>query len=117
MNKVIDKKNAAHYSWGSNCDSWILTETTSLSIKQEKMPPGTKEQLHLHTNAQQFFFILKGIATFYIDNRKATVSEQQGILIDKKSSHFIANETNALLEFLVISQPPANNDRTNMSVH
>lgn len=117
MNKVIDKKNAAHYSWGSNCDSWILTESTSLSIKQETMPPGTKEQLHLHTHAQQFFFILKGVATFYVDSKKATVSEKQGLLIDKKSSHFIANETNSLLEFLVVSQPTVNKDRTNMSVN
>jgi len=117
MNTIIDKKKAAHYSWGSNCDSWILTETTSLSVKQETMPPGTKEQLHFHTNAQQFFFILKGIATFYIDNSKAIVSEQQGLLIDKKSHHFIANETNAPLEFLVVSQPPVHKDRTNMSVN
>lgn len=114
MNKIIDKKNAAHYVWGNNCESWILTETSSLSVKQEAMPAGTKEQLHFHTNAQQFFFILKGTATFYVDGTKAIIGERQGLLIDKNSNHFIANETNEPLEFIVISQPSTNNDRTDI---
>ena len=114
MNKIIDKKNAAHYLWGNNCDSWILAETTSLSVKQETMQPGTKEQLHFHLNTQQFFFILKGTATFYIDDTEVTLFEQQALLIDKKSKHLIANQTTTPLEFLVISQPPVNNDRVNV---
>lgn len=114
MNEIIDKKNAAHYLWGTNCESWILTETTSLSVKQETMPPGTKELLHIHTNAQQFFFILKGTATFYVDDLKANVEEHQGVLIEKNSKHCIANETNEPLEFIVTSQPSTNNDRTNL---
>jgi len=114
MNKVIDKKNAAHYRWGNNCDSYVLIETSSLSVKQETMPAGTKEQLHFHTKAQQFFFILKGTATFYVDGTKSVVNEQQGLRVDKKSNHFIANETPESLEFIVISKPAINNDRTNL---
>jgi mannose-6-phosphate isomerase-like protein (cupin superfamily) len=111
MNKVIDKKTASHYFWGNNCDSWVLAETGSLSVKQETIPPASREQLHFHKNAQQFFFVLKGSATFYVDDSIAIIDEQQGILIDKKSKHFIANETSEPLEFMVVSQPSTTNDR------
>ncbi len=114
MNKPIDKKTAARYEWGNHCESWILADTGDLSIKQETMPPGTRERLHFHTNAQQFFFVIKGTATFYIDDKKEIVNEQQGLLINKNSKHFIANETNELLDFLAVSQPSTNKDRTNV---
>jgi mannose-6-phosphate isomerase-like protein (cupin superfamily) len=110
--KIIDKNNADHYLWGGYCDSWVLANTDGLSVKQESMPANTREKLHFHTYAQQFFFILKGTATFYIDEEKIIATEQKGILIQPQRKHFIANETEATLEFLVISQPTTNNDRT-----
>ena len=110
--KIIDKQTAEHYLWGDNCDSWVLVDTVGLSVKQESMPSSTKEKLHFHTNAQQFFYILKDSATFYIEDNKLTVIEQKGILIHPKTKHYIANETNEQLDFLVISQPTTNNDRT-----
>lgn len=116
MNKVIDKQTSEHYTWGQDCDSWVLNDTEELSVKQELMPSGTKEKLHFHTKAQQFFFILKGTATFYIDEKKEIVAEQKGIAIQAKTAHFIANETEEDLEFLVISQPSTNNDRTTIDL-
>lgn len=110
--KIIDKQTATHYLWGDNCDSWVLADTLGLSVKQESMPSSTREKLHFHTNAQQFFFILKGTATFYLEGRKTIVNEQKGILIQPKTKHYIANETSERLDFLVISQPTTNNDRT-----
>jgi mannose-6-phosphate isomerase-like protein (cupin superfamily) len=112
QNKIIDKETAEHYLWGENCDSWVLVDTEGLSIKQESMPSGTKEKLHFHKKAQQFFYILKGTATFYIDNSKVDVSEKKGIKIEPNLNHFIANETYEQLDFLVISQPTTNHDRT-----
>lgn len=108
---VIDKKNASHYLWGDNCDSWVLADTEGLSAKQESMPTQTKEKLHFHHNAQQFFFILKGTATFYLEGEPTIVNAAQGLLIEAKTQHYIANETSDLLDFLVISQPSTNNDR------
>ncbi|WP_228411633.1 cupin domain-containing protein [Chryseobacterium sp.] len=78
------------------------------------MPAGTREQLHFHTEAQQFFYVLKGTATFYSDGQTTTVGEHQGILIHPKTPHYIANETAGVLEFLVISQPSTNADRTEL---
>lgn len=112
MEKAIDKQTAKHYTWGDNCDSWVLADTDGLSVKQESMPGGTREKLHFHNKAQQFFFILKGTATFYLEENRIIVPEQSGLLINPKTKHFIANETNKQLDFLVISQPTTNNDRT-----
>lgn len=110
--EIKDKSNSEHYIWGENCDSWILLDSENLSVKQESMPSGTKEKLHFHSRSQQFFFILKGVATFYIENEKHIISEQQGIRITPNTKHLIANETENQLDFLVISQPTTNNDRT-----
>jgi mannose-6-phosphate isomerase-like protein (cupin superfamily) len=84
MNKVIGKETAKHYFWGENCSSWILADAEGLSVKQESMPSGTKEKLHFHTQAQQFFYILKGTATFYLNDRIEIVTEQKGILKQPK---------------------------------
>ena len=111
---IIDKQTAGHYTWGDGCDSWILADAEGLSIKQEHMPPGTKEKLHYHAFAQQFFFILQGTATFYLDTKQAIVTAQQGLLIKPNTQHYIANETQEALEFLVISQPPTDKDRINI---
>jgi mannose-6-phosphate isomerase-like protein (cupin superfamily) len=108
---VVDKNTAAHGIWGNHCDSWVLADSDNLSVKQEHMPPGTKEKLHFHNFASQFFFILNGMATFYINDKKNIVSQQQGIMIEPQKQHFIANETEAGLNFIVISQPSTSNDR------
>lgn len=108
---IKDRQTAEHYQWGENCDSWVLANTTGLSVKLEHMPPGTKEQGHYHVMARQFFFILKGTATFYLDDEKIIAPEQKGLLIPPGARHYIANETNEPLEFLVISQPTTDNDR------
>lgn len=114
MSNIIDKLTASHYLWGENCDSWMLADTEGLSIKQESMPGGTKEKLHFHSYAQQFFYILKGTAVFYSEGNKEIIKKHQGLLIAPMAKHFIANETIELLEFLVISQPTTSNDRTNI---
>ena len=113
-NKIIDKETAEHYLWGNNCDSWVLSDTEGLSVKQESMPAGTREKLHFHKNAQQFFFILQGTAAFYVDNEKHIVSEQKGLRIEAAIKHYIANESEERLEFLMISQPTTDGDRINV---
>lgn len=111
---ITDITNTPHYTWGNDCDSWILCEAENLNVKQEKMPPETQEQLHYHKKTQQFFYILKGTATFIIDGEIHEVKALQGITIPPSSKHYIANQTENNLEFLVISQPPVGNDRVNI---
>ncbi len=116
MGRVVDKNSTPHYFWGDKCSSWILMNRDSLSVKIETMPAGTKETLHYHSVARQFFFILKGTAVFYIDGKKETVKEQQGILIEPMSQHYIVNDTAEPIDFLLVSQPDndSTNDRTDV---
>ncbi|MFZ4798033.1 MAG: cupin domain-containing protein [Bacteroidia bacterium] len=114
MQQVINKQNATNYTWGHDCLSWILNDSEALSIKQEMMPSKTKEQLHFHENANQFFYILKGQATFYLEKDILLLNANDGLSVLNNSKHFIANESNEVLEFLVISQPSTNNDRIDL---
>ena len=108
------KQQAKHYTWGENCDSWILAENQGISVKHETMPAGTKEKLHYHFKAQQYFFVLKGTAVFYAGNQKYELKEHEGILVEHEEQHFISNESQQNVEFLVISQPAIHNDRVNV---
>ncbi|MDQ6610254.1 MAG: cupin domain-containing protein [Bacteroidota bacterium] len=110
-NRVINKETVPHYLWGAGCDSWVWVENAGLSVKQECMPPATKERLHYHSTAQQFFFILKGTAVFFIEDEKHKLKAQEGVLVLPKQKHFIANEAAEELSFLVISQPTTARDR------
>lgn len=114
MNQIINKQNASKYTWGDNCLSWILINSDALSIKQELMPPGTKEHLHFHENACQFFYVLKGQATFYMGDEVFLLNPNDGLSVLNNTKHFIVNESNEEIEFLVISQPNINNDRINL---
>jgi mannose-6-phosphate isomerase-like protein (cupin superfamily) len=111
MNQVTDIHSALHAIWGKGCDSWVLVDQPDLSVKQERMPPGTSEVTHYHQYAQQFFYVLNGKATFYIQEQKQDVQAQQGIYIEPGVQHLISNETTEQLEFLVISQPSTKHDR------
>ena len=102
-----------HYKWGSDCDGWNFVDEESLSVKQELMPAGTSEVKHFHQSAQQFFFILKGIATLEIEDATIQVNEGEGLHIEPGSKHRILNESNEDLEFILCSQPSTKNDRIN----
>ena len=105
---ITDKSSSHHYTWGGNCDCWVLHDTESFSVKQEIMPPGSREKLHLHHHTSQFFYILKGSAAFYLDDNKLNIGEGQGLTVSPGTKHFIANESKVDIEFLIITQPSGN---------
>jgi len=111
---ITSTENAEHYTWGNNCDGWPLLRSDSLSVIQERMPPGTAEQLHYHERAQQVFYILSGTATFEVEGASKTVLAGQSIHIQPKSKHRILNNGDDDLHFLVISEPKTQGDRVNM---
>ena len=114
MNNIIHTRNAPSYFWGLGCCSWILKDNNDLSIKLESMPPGAKEVLHFHQRSNQFFFILKGNATFSIDDNLMYLNQHEGLSIAPFQKHFIANESDENIEFLLISNPNTNQDRINV---
>jgi mannose-6-phosphate isomerase-like protein (cupin superfamily) len=108
--------NAEHYTWGENCDGWHLLKTDALSVIQERMPPGTSEQLHYHRFAQQVFYILKGTATFKVNGVEHTVQANESIHIEPNTPHKIYNQETEDLSFMVISQPRAQSDRIDIQI-
>ena len=105
------RENSEEYDWGTDCLGWHLVNNPELSIIQELMPANTTEVKHKHLNAQQFFFVLKGVATFDLEGKITLVKENEGIHVQQNQEHQIKNNTESDLEFLVISQPHSHNDR------
>lgn len=108
---LISKNNVVHYVWGENCDGWHLLKTDSLSVIQERMPPGTAETLHFHTKAKQLFFILSGVATMELEGNEYMVNAGESFYIKCGKKHRIKNTTDEDLHFLVISEPKSHGDR------
>jgi mannose-6-phosphate isomerase-like protein (cupin superfamily) len=104
----------SQYRWGDDCHGWNFVDTDELSVKQELMPPDTAEQLHYHEKATQMFFILKGRAIMTINGVESMLKPEQGILILPGQKHFISNNDQADLEFILYSYPSTKNDRINL---
>jgi mannose-6-phosphate isomerase-like protein (cupin superfamily) len=111
---ITSTENAEHYTWGKLCDGWPLLRSDSLSVIQERMPPGTSEQLHYHERAQQVFYILSGVATFEVEGETKIVHPNQSIHIPPNVKHCILNNSDTDLHFLVISEPKSHGDRVNL---
>ena len=99
------------YKWGDDCYGWNYVDTDTLSINQELMPPDTAEQLHFHERSSQFFFVLKGKATFSVDGELYVLKPEQGLAIQPGQKHSVANKENSDLEFILYSSPSTKNDR------
>ena len=108
---MISKSTAEHYTWGAACDGWHLVRQAALSVIHDRMPPSSSEARHLHRHARQFFFILSGTATIEVAGTRETLEPQPGVEVPPGAPHQIFNETNADLEFIVISQPSSHGDR------
>jgi mannose-6-phosphate isomerase-like protein (cupin superfamily) len=109
--KVINTANAEHYNWGNDCDGWHLVKGDDLSIIEEKMPAGTSEVKHYHQKSRQFFYILSGVASIEINDKKYILHPLDGIEIPPFIPHKIINNSTGELNFIVVSQPKSHGDR------
>ncbi|NKF49158.1 cupin domain-containing protein [Shewanella sp. WXL01] len=108
---VVSKHNAEHYLWGDNCDGWHLASSERLSVIQERVPPGCQEARHLHTQSEQFFFVLSGCATLEVNGEVFELSAQQGKHVAANTPHQLKNLADQDLHFIVTSTPPSLSDR------
>ncbi len=108
---VISNQSAEHYTWGNQCDGWHLVKSDSLSVIQERVPAGCAESRHFHVKAEQFFFILSGIATMELEGETFRLSPNEGIHIPAGSRHQLSNQHDLDLVFTVTSTPPSHGDR------
>ncbi len=108
--------NAEHYVWGNGCDGWHLLKHQDLSVIQERVPPGRGEVRHFHSKARQYFLVLKGLATLEFDGGSVTFGPGEGVHVPPGVNHRFANSGQDVVEFLVISTPSTQGDRTNTQV-
>lgn len=113
---VVSAASAEHYTWPSavsefTCDGWHLHRSASLSVIEERMPPGTAEQRHLHQRATQFFYVLAGELTIELDGKDHRLAPFAGLSVPVETPHQVFNYGPEDTRFLVISQPPSHGDR------
>jgi mannose-6-phosphate isomerase-like protein (cupin superfamily) len=108
---MISKDTAEYYSWGEGCDGWHLVKQPELSVIHERMPPGTAEVRHFHERSRQFSFVLAGVATLEVAGAREQLHARQGVEVAPGVPHQIFNESEAEVEFLVISHPTTRGDR------
>jgi mannose-6-phosphate isomerase-like protein (cupin superfamily) len=114
--KPVSTNNVEHYTWPSAlsemlCDGWHLHRSASLSIIEERMPPGTAEQRHLHRHATQFFYVLAGELKIELNRDEHRLPPNTGLTIPAGTPHQVFNRGSQDARFLVVSQPPSHGDR------
>ena len=109
--RIINRESAEHYNWKEICDGWHFMKTDELSIIAEKMPPHTAEDPHFHYKAKQFFYILSGEAEMKLQHQTERLTSGMGIEIEPMEVHQMRNQSDAEVEFLVVSMPKAHGDR------
>lgn len=108
---IKSSDNTEHYKWGNECDGWHLLKSPTLSIIQERVPSGCAEVRHFHCKAEQFFFVLSGVATLEVDGVEYEIHERQGVHVPAGVSHQLKNEHGTDVVFTVTSTPPSHGDR------
>lgn len=112
--KAIDISTGEHYRWGEGSEGWHLLKREDLSVIEERVPPGDKEQRHYHSRSRQFFYIIRGEAVIEIDGKRVELRERQGAEVPPGAAHQFRNESNAEVVFLVVSAPMSHGDRVNV---
>ena len=109
--RITSASNATHYTWGQDCDGWHLVRAAGLSVIEERMPPGTREQRHFHQQARQFFYVLDGELAMELNGEMLTLRSGEGVEIAPGEAHQAQNLSEGEVRFLVVSQPPSHGDR------
>jgi len=109
--EVISRSSASHYVWSGVCDGWRLVNGGDLSVIEERMPPGSREQRHSHTRARQFFYVLSGVLTIERNGAVLAIAAGHGLEMPPGTPHQARNDSAADVVFLVISAPTTAGDR------
>jgi quercetin dioxygenase-like cupin family protein len=68
-------------------------------------PPGGGPPLHLHTREEEFFFVLEGEITFWVDGRVITAGPGGTAFVPRNVPHCFKNLTNDVARVLVVFTP------------
>jgi quercetin dioxygenase-like cupin family protein len=111
------KRTGQRYGWGDGCEGWHLVRSQNLSVIEERMPPGGREVRHWHARARQFFYVLAGTLTLEVEGATHVLAPRSGIELPPGTAHQAINDSDADVEFLVISEPPSHGDRHETEPH
>jgi mannose-6-phosphate isomerase-like protein (cupin superfamily) len=111
MTEPVQATEQNHYLWGEICDGWHLVRDEHLSVIEERMPPGSQEQRHFHTQSRQFFYVIEGELILELDGCLHKLQARQGLEIAPGKPHQAFNRSGRDVRFLVISHPPSHGDR------
>jgi mannose-6-phosphate isomerase-like protein (cupin superfamily) len=111
MSEPVRAADENHYIWGNICDGWHLLRDAVLSVIEERMPPGAREQRHFHERSRQFFYVLAGELTMEVAGQHHRLTAGDGLEIAPREPHQALNKSDREVRFLVISQPPSHGDR------
>jgi quercetin dioxygenase-like cupin family protein len=114
---VKNRQNAMHFTWGDACDGWRLVADPSLSVIEERMPPGTAEVRHFHRITRQFFYVLSGVLTFELGETNCTVITGEGVEVAPGIEHRVSNCSDGEVRFLVVSRPSTYGERTSTKLN
>ena len=89
----------------------MTLSSTALSVIQERVPPGRSEVRHFHEHAEQFFYVLSGVASLEVAGAVHVLESGEGLHVPAKMRHTLSNRHEQDLHFLVVSTPPSHGDR------
>jgi mannose-6-phosphate isomerase-like protein (cupin superfamily) len=109
--QLISTKTAEHYTWGAQCDGWFLLKGDTIHVIQERMPPHTAEVMHFHRKSRQLFYVLCGELTMENESTSLITRAGSAVVVGPNTEHRASNQSDQVVEFLVISCPPSHADR------
>lgn len=107
----VNRNTAEHYKWQKICDGWHLVQRNDFSVIAEQMPPHTAEDMHYHTQARQFFYMLSGTAIMKLSDREIVLDTDEGLEIAPGTIHQMTNSSDNEIQFLVMSVPKSHGDK------
>ncbi len=108
---IVNRDNAEHYTWGSNCDAWHLLQTRRLSVIEERVPPGSSESPHYHRYATQLFYLLAGNVRFRHATETLELGPGDAVHVPPGVVHSLENTGSSEAVLLVVSNPESHSDR------
>jgi mannose-6-phosphate isomerase-like protein (cupin superfamily) len=111
MPHSVNTSSAEHYVWGGVSDGWRLLDRDDLSVIEERVPAGGKEDWHTHVHARQFFYVLEGTAVMRTDTGDVVLEARSGVEVPPGIGHQFTNPGPDEVRFLVVSSPNSRGDR------